>query len=80
MIRFMRGTEEDSYIDCCHECGWVAYEDEDFDDEALCTIDEWDENEVYKCPKCGAVLEWDIFIDKTVWKMTNGKFEVLEEE
>lgn len=73
-------NSEDSYLDYCPECEWCAYDDDDFEDEAICTIDEWDENEIYRCPKCGAILEWDIFVDKAIWKMIDGKLELLDEE
>lgn len=63
---------DDSQLDYCPECDWDSYEDEKFNGEPLCTIDEWEEGETYRCPQCGAVLEWDVDIYEETWKMKDG--------
>jgi hypothetical protein len=66
-------SSEDSYLDYCPECDWSAYDDEDMEDEELCTIDNYDPEKEYICPSCGAVLEWDVCIDTSIMHMINGK-------
>lgn len=79
ILKIVDKNSEDSYLDYCPECNWEAYEDENMDGEALCTIDEWEEDKVYVCPNCGAVLDWEVYVWKNELKMIDGKL-VSEED
>lgn len=56
----------------CPECEWDAYDD-DCEDDALCTIDTWEPDKEYKCPQCGAVLDWEVFVNKRMFRMVDGR-------
>lgn len=79
-LKIVDKNSEDSYLDYCPECEWEAYDDEEMDGEALCTIDEWEEGKEYKCPNCGAILDWEVYVWETELKMIDGKLVAEDED
>jgi hypothetical protein len=78
VLKVVDKSSENSYLDYCPECDWEPCCDGNFDEDELCTIDEWDPDEEYKCPQCGAVLEWDVCVDEYTLRMVDG--ELVEDE
>lgn len=74
ILKIVDKNSEESDMSYCPECEWDAYEDEDFDDETLCLIEDWDPDAEYKCPNCGAVLEWDVDIIHKTMRLINGEW------
>ena len=79
VLKIVDKDSEESGIGYCPECEWDIYEDDDCDEDSLCTIDEWDPNEGYKCPQCGAALEWDVCINERVLRMVDGKLVKIKD-
>lgn len=60
------------YETYCEECDYDSYEDCDDDEEAdestryLVDLETWEPDEEYKCPNCGAIIEFEAtkYIDK----------------
>jgi hypothetical protein len=80
VLKVVDKNSEDSDLSYCPECDWDAYEDEECEEDALCTIDHWDPEKEYVCPQCGAVLEWDVFVCESTWTMIAGKLVKDESE
>lgn len=78
ILKIVEKSSDESDISYCPECDWDSYEDETLDDEVLCRIEDWDPNEAYICPNCGAALEWDVFVDESTYRMLDG--ELVEDE
>lgn len=73
---------EQSALDHCPECEWDICDNESniYDEEdAVCTLENYDPDEIYTCPSCGAILEWDVDIWTTKYVLRNGEFERVEE-
>lgn len=52
------------YETYCEECGYDAEEDFDEDDEDeevryIVDLETWEEDKTYKCPQCGAIIEFE---------------------
>ena len=72
-----------AYLDYCPECDWEACADEDFEEDELCLLEDYDPEKEYVCPNCGEVIEWDVDIINTAKRLVDGewvdeKFEELE--
>lgn len=78
VLKITDKSSEESDISYCPECDWDSYEDDDLEDEVLCRIEDWDPDKEYVCPNCGAVLEWDVFVDESTFRMVDGK--LVEDE
>lgn len=72
VLKVLDKDSEESYLDYCPNCEWDAYDDENLDGEALCTIEEWEADKVYTCPNCGSVLEWDVYVREAIFNMEDG--------
>ena len=71
---------EQSELGYCPECEWEAWEDEDLEYDTLCLIEDYDPEKEYKCPNCGAILEWDMDIINRTMSLIDGKWDSDEEE
>ena len=76
---------DNAYLDYCPECDWEAYEDDDFEDDAVCLLEDYDPDKEYLCPNCGEPFEWDVDIENNTYKLIDGKWcdedgDILESE
>ena len=71
---------EDSYMSYCPNCEWDAWDDDDFDEDSLCNLEDYDPNEEYLCPNCGEPLEWDVGIYHSRYEMNDGKLVLVKED
>lgn len=74
VLKIERRYADNAYLDYCAECDWEAYSDEELDDDTLCLIEDYDPEKEYKCPNCGAVLEWDVDIINETHTLVDGKW------
>ncbi|MBR4027149.1 MAG: hypothetical protein IKJ01_06280 [Lachnospiraceae bacterium] len=56
---------ESNALDYCEEC------DEEFYDEPLCTIDDFEVGKIYKCPNCGAELTFEAWVQRYEAKLVD---------
>jgi hypothetical protein len=73
-LKIERRYSDMAYLDYCPECEWEACDDEDFDDDELCLIEDYDPEKEYICPNCGEVLDWDVDIIHQTMKLVDGKW------
>lgn len=79
-LKIERRYADNAYLDYCPECDWEAYEDENFEDDTLCLLEDYDPDEEYVCPNCGAVLEWEVDIIHETMKLIDGEWVDEEDE
>jgi hypothetical protein len=49
------------YESYCEECDYDSLETDDDDAEPIVRLEDWEEDKVYTCPNCGAVIEFDAY-------------------
>jgi hypothetical protein len=73
-LKIERRYADNAYLDYCPECDWEAYEDENFENDALCLLEDYDPDEEYRCPNCGEIIEWEVDIIHETMKLADGKW------
>ena len=47
------------YENYCEECEYDSFENEDGDEEPIVRLEDWEPDQVYTCPNCGAVIPFE---------------------
>ena len=78
-LKIVDKYSEDAYIDYCSECDSELYDNENSSNSVPYRLEDWEENTEYKCPNCGANIEWEVHITKTTFKIIDNELVEIKE-
>lgn len=68
-LRLEHRWSENESLSYCNECDTAFWEN------PICTIEDYEEGEVYHCSNCGAELEWDANIEEVFFELNGDSWE-----